>query len=92
MGKKKLDISKQLSKKDSNITYYKRKKGLIKKSMELSLLCNMDVLLVIVNWKKELSIMSSTPTADAFVEKYLKNPLTRKVKEFYTPKSVSYFF
>ena len=48
MGKRKIDTFVKIDDENNrNVTYCKRKKGLIKKAMELSLLCNQDVYLSI---------------------------------------------
>lgn len=81
MGRNKISIQKIKDERIRNITYYKRKKGLIKKAMELSLLCDTDILVCIypkLIAYNQLLIFSTTNTADNFIEKYIKNPLIKK--------------
>ena len=49
MGKKKITIAELTSEKNKRLTLNKRKKGLIKKAMELSILCDADVFIQISN-------------------------------------------
>ena len=44
MGRNKIKIERIKSERNRNITYIKRKKGLIKKAMALSLLSDVDIL------------------------------------------------
>ena len=54
MGKKKIDNIKFIDNKNHrNVTYSKRKKGLIKKAIELSSLCGQDVFLIIFDREKQ---------------------------------------
>lgn len=54
MGKKKLaSISKISDKNSRNVTYCKRKRGLIKKAIELSKLCDQHVYLIIFDKEKQ---------------------------------------
>ena len=54
MGKRKLENYDQIEDKAGrNVTYSKRKKGVIKKAMELSHLCAQEILLVMFNKKNQ---------------------------------------
>ena len=57
MGKKKLEsISLIMDKNSRNVTYCKRKRGLVKKAIELSKLCNQYVYMVIFDKEKQRMI------------------------------------
>jgi len=62
MGKRKITKFEEIENKVSKyVTYCKRKKGVIKKAMELSLLCGQDVMLAIYDKnKKKLVLYQST--------------------------------
>ena len=77
---------------NSQITYYKRKKGLIKKTLELALLCDVEVFLVIVDKKNKLSITSSKTTAKNFITSHLLDLEMKKIKEEISLKDYSKMF
>ena len=81
MGRNKILIQKIKDERIRNITFYKRKKGLIKKAMELSLLCEADILVSI--YQKNISfspllIFCTTNNVENFFDNYIKNPLIKK--------------
>lgn len=88
MGKKinRNRIGKIQNERSRQLAYYKRKKGLYKKAMELSMMCDIEIFLAIVDKKNNLSVYISTQTLSSFVNKYLRNPIGPKV--FYSNKSV----
>ena len=93
MGRNKISIQKIKDERIRGITYYKRKKGLIKKAMELSLLCDVDILVGIYPkyiTHSQLLIYCSTNNVDFFVDKYINNPLIKK--EVYGLKDVKKIF
>ncbi len=92
LGKKKIKISKIENKTASQITYYKRKKGLVKKAMELSLLCEVDIFLVIIDKKGRLSITCSQNSIEDFIKKNIININNKIVKETYTLKDYNNIF
>ena len=93
MGRNKISIQKIKDERIRNITYYKRKRGLIKKAMELSLLCDVDILVGIYPkhiTRSQLLIYCSINNPDFFIDKYIKNPLIKK--EVYGLKDVKKIF
>ena len=71
MGKNKIKIEKLLTEKARQVTLYKRKRGLIKKAMELALLCGVDVFLTIIDLKQTFTFFTSSGTPKEFVERNL---------------------
>ena len=74
MGKKKIESFKLITNNNArNITYRKRYKGLIKKAMELSMLCDQRIFISIYDQTKEkLVLYSSRETIDTkYVEKLI---------------------
>ena len=92
MGKKKIEIKKIKDKLTSQITFYKRKKGIIKKAMELALLCDIDFFLVFVDQKDRLSVTCSKSSISEFIKKNITNINNRIVKEIFTLKDYKTLF
>ena len=81
MGKRKIEIKKIENTVNRQITFYKRKKGIIKKVIELSILCNIDVFLIILDEKKKASIVSTKDKIFNFFNLYLHNQNYIEIKE-----------
>lgn len=75
MGRNKIKIQKIANDRIRQVSYYKRRKGLIKKAMELSLLCDIEVFLSIVDKNNSLSVFSSKLQPSKFIERYLQLPI-----------------
>ena len=60
MGKRKIQIQQLSNEKTRQLTLAKRKKGLIKKAMELAILCNADVFIQVAGEDKETTLFSSS--------------------------------
>ena len=71
MGRNKIKIEKIKNDRIRQVTFYKRKKGLLKKAMELSLLCNVKILLCIVDKNEKAMIYCSEKNIDKFVESFV---------------------
>ena len=91
MGKRRIEMSKIKNKLSSQITFYKRKKGLIKKTMELSLLCDVEILLIIEDKKHMLNITSCKSNVSDFIKKIL-NINNRNIKECFSLNDYKYLF
>ena len=76
MGRNKIKIEKIKNDRNRLVTFIKRKRGLIKKAMELALHCDADVFVAVVSHENpQLSIFSNDPNPETFTEKYLKSPI-----------------
>ena len=98
MGKKKIRIEKIENNRQrqvshfiifSQLTFYKRRNGLIKKAMELSLLCNSQILLCIVENNKTV-LFSSSSNAQAIVKDFITPSI--ESNHFITNENVSKAF
>ena len=93
MGRNKISIQKIKDTRIRNITFCKRKKGLIKKAMELCLLCDSDIFLCIYNKQislGQLILFCSNNDIDYFIDNFIRNPLIKK--EIYGLKDVRNIF
>ena len=64
MGRKKIKIERIVDERNRQVTFTKRKNGLMKKAMELSVLCDCDIALVIYNSNEKLYQYSSGDIED----------------------------
>uniref|UniRef100_A0A8C9R7N3 Myocyte enhancer factor 2B n=1 Tax=Scleropages formosus TaxID=113540 RepID=A0A8C9R7N3_SCLFO len=60
MGRKKIQISRILDQRNRQVTFTKRKFGLMKKAYELSVLCDCEIALIIFNSTNRLFQYAST--------------------------------
>lgn len=87
MGRRKIAINKIRDARSLRLTYYKRKNGLLKKAIELSILCDVDVLLIIADKKAKKYIgFNSGFMAENLVSELGKQYATW---EMYNKKDVS---
>ena len=91
MGRNKIKIERIKSERNRNITYIKRKKGLIKKAMELSVLCDVNIFLCLISKNSnQKSLFCSSDSVDDFIQKYITIPI--KAEETYNLKDVNIYF
>jgi hypothetical protein len=84
MGKRKIEMKKIENITNRLITFYKRKKGVIKKAIELALLCNIDIYLIILDQRKKVSIFSSKNKIFNYFNQYLNSLDYIDIKENYS--------
>ena len=61
MGRRKIDIVRIENERHRQVTYTKRKSGLIKKATELAILCDAQVAVIIFSSSQKMSVYSSHP-------------------------------
>ena len=87
MGRKRVNVFKEIEDETfKRITYSKRKKGIIKKAFEISLLCGQDVMLTIYNKSNnKLVLYQSTPEFNpSKVNELLAQEATKTLYEEHT--------
>lgn len=91
MGRNKILIQKIKDARIRNISFCKRKKGLLKKAMELCFLCDVDIFLCIYNKQiqdDQLILFCSENNINYFIDNYIRNPIIKR--ETYGLKDVRY--
>eukprot|EP00826_Nyctotherus_ovalis_P047787 TRINITY_DN5547_c0_g1_i2.p1 TRINITY_DN5547_c0_g1~~TRINITY_DN5547_c0_g1_i2.p1 ORF type:complete len:246 (+),score=61.80 TRINITY_DN5547_c0_g1_i2:77-814(+) len=84
MGRKKIQITKLTDPRIRLITFNKRKKGLIKKAMELSLLCEAEIILIIQDIDTQETTSYSTHTnTKALMESFNKDFMVKYTSKNY---------
>ncbi|XP_016482057.1 agamous-like MADS-box protein AGL27 [Nicotiana tabacum] len=70
MGRKKVEIKPIKDKNSRQVTFSKRRKGLLKKAKHLSILCDVDVAVVVFSNRRRLYDFSSTNSLVEIVRRY----------------------
>jgi hypothetical protein len=83
MGRKKIKIARITDERSRHATFAKRKNGLVKKAIELSILCDCEIALVIFNSQQKL-----TQYASGNIDQTLSKFIDEKPMESYTNDSV----
>ena len=87
MGKRKIPMKKINDRLNCQITFYKRKKGLIKKALELSILCDSQIFLAIQNPSNKLTLLSTKVNPKEYIMQTLLHLVENQVKEEITLKN-----
>jgi len=82
MGHRKIDISRIQNDRHRQVTFAKRKLGVMKKATELSILCNANVAIIVFSANNKMSVYSSCPI-NTLVQRYLE---TRESAEVRPPR------
>lgn len=83
MGRRKIELKKISSNKFRSVTFHKRKLGIVKKCIELAILCEAEVSLQVL-FNDKLLTYSSSPTLHTRVEDILSSEEKSKTVEKYT--------
>ncbi|PHZ15688.1 SRF-like protein [Rhizopus microsporus ATCC 52813] len=79
MGRKKIQIQPIKDDRNRQVTFLKRKHGLMKKAYELSVLCNCEVALVIIPSNNKI-IQYSSSDMDSLLTRFKKSDCPREIK------------
>ncbi|RKP13234.1 hypothetical protein BJ684DRAFT_6359, partial [Piptocephalis cylindrospora] len=79
MGRRKIQIKTIVDERSRQVTFLKRKQGLMKKAFELSVLCDCEIGLIIFNSQNKLIQFSSTDM-DRILLRYTEYPEPDEVR------------
>ena len=92
MGKKKIQISKIQDEKVCQLTFYKRRKGVLKKAMELAILCDAEVFLHIASKDNPEDITFFSSLDIKMMKNVLIDNFDKTTKEVYWKTDYDLFF
>ena len=92
MGKNKIKIEKLLTEKARQVTLYKRKRGLIKKAMELAILCDAEVFLHIASKDNREDITFFSSLDIKMMKNVVIDNFDKTTKEVYWKTDYDLFF
>ncbi|KAM1364744.1 hypothetical protein ACFX13_043862 [Malus domestica] len=81
MGRVKLQIKRIENTTNRQVTFSKRRNGLIKKAYELSVLCDVDVALIIFSSSGRLSLFSGNKSIEEILARYINLPANRRGRQ-----------
>lgn len=80
MGRAKIEIKKLNNSNGRQATYSKRKQGILKKAHELSILCDIDLILLMFSPSGKAAICSGNKSIEEVIGKYAQLPAQERVK------------
>ena len=93
MGRNKIKIEKIENTRIRQITYFKRKRGLIKKAMELSVLCESKVMLCVLEKNEKITLyMSENNSINDFKDYWQNKNIAKENLDNSNVKTFKFFF
>ncbi|GHJ83928.1 hypothetical protein NliqN6_0330 [Naganishia liquefaciens] len=91
MGRKKIVIKRLAEDRNRNVTFLKRKAGLMKKAWELSVLCGAEVSVIVFNSAGKLFEFSSADSVEKAIDRYhaYAGPVERRKPEEFAAQQAS---
>lgn len=84
MGRRKIEIARIQNERHRQVTFAKRKLGVMKKATELSILCDVNVAVIVFAANQKMSVYSSCPI-NTLVQRYLENRDTAEARAAAAP-------
>ncbi|XP_028763606.1 truncated transcription factor CAULIFLOWER A [Neltuma alba] len=78
MGRGRVELKRIENKINRQVTFSKRRSGLVKKAREISVLCDAEVALIIFSTKGKLSHYSSDPCMERILERYERHSYSER--------------